>query len=381
MPHSNVQSYSRQSRQSRRLLRDHGTRGAHPGTAPAERGASDRHGWKVTASGKFFQSSFYGYSPKDGITGLDPKPDLDYDEIARVARREQPRVIVAGASSYPRIIDFEAFRKIADEVGAILIADVSHINGLIVGGVHPSPSGFADVVTSTTHKLLRGPRGAVILSSDRKIEKGGKQAAVADLVDKAVFPFLQGGPHLSAMASLAVALNEAAQPSFKVYAQNVVKNAQSLAGELIKRGFHVVTGGTDNHLMVLDVQKSHKLRGKDFARLLDQAGIECNFNTVPGDPLPPANPSGIRIGSPALTSRGFDVKDMQAVAAWIHSIAEDASEKNIRRVRGEIYDFCSDPKYSIPGLPPNSYKQIYGSIDWRSEWPFNLPAPAAQKIA
>ncbi|MGE0626396.1 MAG: serine hydroxymethyltransferase [Hyphomicrobiaceae bacterium] len=327
------------------------------------------HGWPVSSSGKFFHSCFYGYSAEKGITGLDPTTGLlDYDEIRKVARRERPQIIVSGSSSYPRTIDFAEFGRIAEDVGALMLADIAHISGLVAAKVHPSPSRHADVVSSTSHKLLRGPRGAFLLSSGRSIKVGEKDRPISDLIDRAVFPFLQGGAHYSAIAALAVALKEAAEPDFVKYAKLVVANARRLAKELQDRGFNIVTGGTDNHLMVIDVNKSFGFGGKQFAETLDRAGIVCNFNTVPADPRPPANPSGIRLGTPAITSRGFVEADMPAVADWIHAAARDESEANVRRIRGEIAEFCGAPRLKIPGLDAAALAGIMGSFDWRSEF-------------
>lgn len=326
------------------------------------------HGWKITASGKFFDSCFYGYAPDAGVAGIDPDTGLlDYSVIEEIAKRERPKLIIAGASSYPRIIDFEAFKSIADSVGAILLADIAHINGLIIGGAHPSPAGHADVVTSTSHKLLRGPRGAFILSSDRIVNKNGKDRAIADLIDQAVFPGLQGGAHFSAVAALGVALKEAGGESYKEYTHQVVANSKKLAEKLMSFGFNLVTGGTDNHLMVVDVHKSFGISGKDFAKALDKAGIVCNFNNVPNDPRSAIDPSGVRFGTPAITSRGFVEDDIEFVADCIHSVLRDMKDSNLEKVKREVAEYCSQDRLAIPGISQNVFKEVTSDKYWMVE--------------
>src|SRR5208283_3228560 len=231
---------------------------------------------------------------------------IDYDAMRDLARKEKPRIIVAGATAYPRIIDFKAFGEIAKEVGAYFLADIAHIAGLIVGGVHPSPVPYAGVITTTTHKTLRGPRGAMIMCRNE----------YAEAIDKAVFPGLQGGPHNHTTAAIAVALKEASTPEFKVYAKKVVSNAKTLADELLARGFSLVSGGTDNHLILVDLT-SKKVIGKKGAKALDAAGIVCNYNTVPYDPRKPFSPSGLRLGTPAVTSRGMGDGEMRQIGKWM----------------------------------------------------------------
>lgn len=228
------------------------------------------------------------------------------DQVRDLARRERPKVIVCGGTAIPRTIDFPAFAQVADEVGAVLVADIAHIAGLVAGGAHPSPVGYAPVITTTTHKTLRGPRGAMILST----------GAHADALDKAVFPGLQGGPHNHTTAAIAVALHEASQPGFRDYAHAVVANATTLAEELAARGFDLVSGGTDNHLLLIDLT-GKGVAGKPVAKALDRAGLVVNYNTVPEDPRPPFNPSGIRIGTPAITTRGMTETDMRTIAGII----------------------------------------------------------------
>jgi glycine hydroxymethyltransferase len=326
------------------------------------------HGWKITASGRIFNPIFYGYAPDSGVFGIDPDTGLlDYSVIEEIARKEKPQLIIAGASSYPRTIDFESFGRIADSVGAILMADIAHINGLIVGGVHPSPAGHADVVTSTSHKLLRGPRGAFVLSSDRQIERNGKMAAIADLIDQAVFPRLQGGAHFSAVAALGVALKEASSDSFKKYARQVLANSRALAEKLMNSGFELVTGGTDNHLMVIDVHKSLGVSGKTLAKALDKAGIVCNFNTVPNDPRSATDPSGVRFGTPAITSRGFVEEDMEFIAQCVLSVSRDSSDGNLEKVRHEVAAFCSQDRLAIPGVTKDVFREVTTKKYWMVE--------------
>jgi len=259
------------------------------------------HGWGVSVTGKWFRPVRYGVRRDTGR--------IDMDHVRDVARSERPKLIICGGTAIPRTIDFPAFAEIADEVGAILVADIAHIAGLIAGGAHPSPVGHAPVITTTTHKTLRGPRGAMILST----------AQYADALDKAVFPGLQGGPHNHTTAAIAVALHEASQPDFRDYANAVVANAKALAGELIAHGFDLVSGGTDNHLILIDLTNKD-VGGKPVAKALDRAGIVVNYNTVPEDPRPPFNPSGIRLGTPAVTTRGMTEIDMRAVAGLIDRV-------------------------------------------------------------
>ena len=270
------------------------------------------HGWGVSVTGKWFRSVRYGVRRDTGR--------VDMDEVRDLAKQEQPKIIFCGGTAIPRTIDFAAFAEIADEVDAVLVADIAHIAGLIAGGAHPTPVGHAPVITTTTHKSLRGPRGAMILST----------AAHADALDKAVFPGLQGGPHNHTTAGIAVALHEASQPGFRDYAHAVVTNAKALADELDACGFDLVSGGTDNHLILIDLTNKG-VGGKPVAKALDQAGIVVNYNTVPDDPRPPFNPSGIRLGTPAVTTRGMTETDMRTIARLINRVvdavaAEDSSE-------------------------------------------------------
>ena len=271
------------------------------------------HGSPVNMSGKYFHIVPYGVRKED--------ERIDYDELERIAKECQPKLIVAGASAYARIIDFERMANIAHSVGAYLMVDIAHIAGLVAAGLHPSPVPYADVVTTTTHKTLRGPRGGMILCKDAEF---GKQ------FNKAIFPGIQGGPLMHVIAAKAVALGEALQPSFKAYAEQVVKNAAVLADELTKDGFRIVTGGTDNHLMLVDLTSKH-LTGKEAQNLLDEVNITVNKNTIPFEPLSPFVTSGIRLGSPALTTRGFKEADMKEVAdiiALVLDHPEDAAKKD-----------------------------------------------------
>ncbi|HOQ05300.1 MAG TPA: serine hydroxymethyltransferase [Anaerohalosphaeraceae bacterium] len=280
------------------------------------------HGWKVSYTGKFFKSVQYELDPSTGR--------LDYDRIEQLAKEHRPKILISGSSAYPRQIDFAQFDRIAKAVGAYHICDMAHIAGLVAGGVHMSPIPYADVVTTTTHKTLRGPRGGMILFK--------QQHAAA--VNKSVFPGLQGGPHMHTISALAVALKEAALPSFKDYARQIVKNAKRLAERLLEYGFNLVSGGTDNHLILIDL-RNKGLAGKPLAKALDRAHIECNYNSVPGDTAPPFNPSGLRLGTPATTTRGMKEEQMDQIALWIKTVAENLdNESVIEKVGREVRDLC-----------------------------------------
>jgi glycine hydroxymethyltransferase len=293
------------------------------------------HGWPVSATGKWFRSVQYGVRADTGR--------LDLDEVRDVARRERPKLIFCGGTAIPRTIDFPAFAEIATEVGAVLVADIAHIAGLIAGGAHPSPAGYADVITTTTHKTLRGPRGAMIMST----------AEHASVLDKAVFPGLQGGPHNHTTAAIAVALHEAARPEFRGYAHQVVANARALAEALTARGYDLVSGGTDNHLILVDLT-GQGIGGKPAARALDRAGIELNYNTVPFDTRKPFDPSGIRLGTPAITTRGLREEHMAPIAAWIDEAVTAAAKEDeaaLDRIAGEVRDLLS--AFPMPGWTPS----------------------------
>ena len=277
------------------------------------------HGSPVNISGKYFHQVPYGVNSEGYI---------DYDEVEKIAKECHPKMIIAGASAYARTIDFKRFREICDEVGAYLMVDIAHIAGLVAAGLHPSPFPYADVVTTTTHKTLRGPRGGMILSS--------KETADKLKLNKCVFPGIQGGPLMHVIAAKAVCLGEALQPSFKVYAQNIVMNAQALCTGLQNRGFEMVSGGTDNHLMVIDLRNMGKT-GKDVEKLLDSANITVNKEAVPDDPQSPFVTSGIRLGTPAVTSRGFDVKDCDETAEAMALIIKDP-EANFAKAEELVKD-------------------------------------------
>lgn len=295
------------------------------------------HGLKVNFSGTYYNSVQYT-TDKDGF--------MDYDAIHTLAKKEKPKLIMAGTTAYPRIIDWKKMRGIADDVGAFLAADISHISGLVVSGDHPSPVGIVDVIMTTTHKTLRGPRGAMILcngnpSNPLKKPERTKEN-IPSLIDRAVIPGLQGGPHNHQTAAIAVALEEALQPEFKEYGHQVAKNAQVLASELTELGFNLVTGGTDNHLMVVDLNNMN-VSGKEGERALSKAGITVNKNTVPFDPRSPFDPSGIRLGTPALTTRGMKEKEMRQIAHWIHdAISHHQDETYLENLHQKITDFTVD---------------------------------------
>jgi len=261
------------------------------------------HGHPVSVSGKLFKAVQYGVKPEDGR--------IDYDQVDALAREHRPRLIVAGASAYPRVIDFERFAKISAEVGATFVVDMAHIAGLVAAGLHPSPVPHADLVTSTTHKTLRGPRGGFVLAKKEYAEK----------LDKSVFPGLQGGPLMHVIAAKAVCFGEALTDGFKAYQKRVVENARTLADELMKKGFDLVSGGTDNHLMLVDL-RARQLTGKVAEEALHRAHITVNKNAVPNDPQKPWVTSGIRIGTPALTTRGFGTGEMRQIAGWIAQVLE-----------------------------------------------------------
>lgn len=264
------------------------------------------HGSKVNVSGTYFNIVPYGVNDEGYV---------DYDEVLKIAKEAKPKLIVAGASAYPRAIDFKKFREIADEVGAYLMVDMAHIAGLVAGGQHMSPIPYAHVTTTTTHKTLRGPRGGLILSSE--------EFATEHKLNKAIFPGIQGGPLMHVIAGKAVCFKEALDPSFKEYAKNIVDNASALANGLTSRGFDLVSGGTDNHLMLVDL-RSKNITGKEFEIALDAANITCNKNAIPNDPQKPGITSGVRIGTPAITTRGLNTSDMDLVAQAMTLIADDA---------------------------------------------------------
>ncbi|MGY6657682.1 serine hydroxymethyltransferase [Amycolatopsis sp. TRM77291] len=289
------------------------------------------HGWSVSATGKWFTPVRYGVRKETGR--------VDLDQVRELALKHRPKLIFAGGTAIPRTIDFPAFAEIAREVDAVLVADIAHIAGLVAGGAHPSPVGHAQVITTTTHKTLRGPRGAMILSD----------ADHAKAVDKAVFPGLQGGPHNHTTAAIAVALGEARKPEFSEYAHTIVANARALAEALVERGYDLVSGGTDNHLLLIDLTNKN-VPGKPAAQALDRAGIELNYNTVPFDPRKPFDPSGIRLGTSAITTRGLKPEHQTQVAEWIdRTITAAAGEEQsaLDTIAAEIREFLAP--FPIPG--------------------------------
>ncbi len=284
------------------------------------------HGSPVNFSGRLFEVVAYGVREDDGL--------IDYDEVRERARAERPKMIIAGASAYPRTIDFAAFSEIAREVDACFVVDMAHIAGLVATGHHPTPIPHADIVTTTTHKTLRGPRGGMILCREQH----------AKAIDTAVFPFMQGGPLMHVIAAKAVALLEALKPDFSDYSGRIVANAKALADGLMERGFHLVSGGTDNHLLLVDLRPSHdELTGKEAEAALEASGITVNKNTVPGETRSPFVTSGLRIGTPALTSRGMNEAEMTQVATWIAHVLEAPNDQDrITAVRGEVRDLCAN---------------------------------------
>jgi glycine hydroxymethyltransferase len=289
------------------------------------------HGWGVSITGKYFKAFQYGVRREDHR--------IDFDEVARLAREHKPKLLFCGATAYARTIEYDKFAEIAREVGSILVADVAHIAGLIAGGAHPSPVGKAEVITTTSHKTLRGPRGGVIMCDEKH------RAAI----DKAVFPGLQGGPHNSTTAGIAVAAKEAATDAFKEYAQRVVASAKALAERLLKHGFALATGGTDNHLVLADLSP-FQVPGKVAAKALDAAGLVCNYNSVPFDTRKPFDPSGIRLGTPAICSRGMGPAQAEQVGDWIAKIVKAPDDAQLQaRVRAEVKALCEG--FPAPGLP------------------------------
>ncbi len=344
MPHANVQPYS-------------GSPANHavymgllkPGETVMGMGLAGgghlTHGQKASFSSHYYTAHSYEVDP---VTGL-----LNYEEVRALAKKVRPKLIWAGATAYPRLFDWKQFRSVADEVGAYLACDVAHYAGLIAGGVYPSPVPYCHVMTMTSHKTLRGPRGALILTTaeplkDGRVTKKGAPITIAQAIDKAVFPGLQGGPHDHVTAGVAVALMEAEAPGFKRYAHQVLANAQVLAEELLAYGYRLVTGGTDNHLLLADLTPTG-ISGAHAQEVLDRAGITVNKNTVPGETRSPFDPSGIRLGTPAITTRGMKERQMRQVAAWIHEVLRNMdNEKVIGKVKREVHLFCR--AYPVPGI-------------------------------
>ncbi len=288
------------------------------------------HGWNVSATGAWFRAVQYGVRPDTHR--------VDLDEVRALAIKEKPKLIFAGGTAIPRTIEFAAYAAIAKEVGAIFVADIAHIAGLIAGGAHPSPVPLADVVSTTTHKTLRGPRGGMLLCT----------AAHQKAIDRAVFPGLQGGPHNHTTAGIAVALKEAAAAEFKTYAHQIVANAKALAAALMAKGWSLITGGTDNHLILADLTPK-QVSGKIAAKALDAAGMELNYNSIPFDPRKPFDPSGVRLGTPSVTSRGMKEPEMAQIAAWMDAVVNAPADASLHaRIAGEIRELCA--RFPAPGL-------------------------------
>lgn len=287
------------------------------------------HGSPVSFSGKYFTIVSYE---------LDKNGFLDYEKIEKLALKEKPKIIVCGATAYPRIINFKKFGQIADKVNAYLLADISHIAGLVVAGVHPSPVPYVHIIMTTTHKTLRGPRGAMLMVTEKGLKKDPE---LGDKISKAVFPGLQGGPHDNQTAAIAVSLKEASSPSFKKYGQQVVQNARKLADELVSYGFDLVSGGTDNHLLLIDLSNK-KVNGAIAALALEFAGIVLNKNSVPNDPMPPFYPSGIRLGTPAITTRGMKEAEMVKIASWINEAIGEVQGEELPKDKEKRKEFWKD---------------------------------------
>jgi glycine hydroxymethyltransferase len=311
------------------------------------------HGWNVSLTSRFFKSVPYTVDPKTGR--------LDFNFIEDLAKKHRPKIIISGATAYPREIDFEIFGQIAKKVGAYHVSDIAHIAGLVVAGIHKSPIPYADIVSTTTHKTLRGARGGMLLCKKEH----------ADKVDRAVFPGLQGGPHMHTLTAIAVALAEADTPEFAIYAKQIVKNSKALAAKLLEDGFNLVTGGTDNHLILIDL-RNKKVPGKKLAKALDRAGIVTNYNTVPSDPAPPGNPSGLRLGTPAITTRGMKEKECELIASLINKVVENIDDESvIEEVAKESLLLCSQfpvPEHFI--IPNKENLEALRASDRLTPWLF-----------
>jgi len=341
--HANVQPYSG-SPANQAVYRALGPAGTKFMGMPVPEGGHLTHGWHASFSGTDYVQIPYGPNPQTGI--------LDYDQIRQIARKHRPRMIWVGATSYPRTLHYDRFAEIADEIEAYLVADIAHINGLIIAGAHPDPVPYCDVVSSTAHKLLRGPRAGFILSrtEDRYHEKYHPHSKfnLAKRIDRAVFPGIQGGPHVQTIAAMAVAFKEAATEEYRQYGRQVVANCKRLAEGLLARGYQLASGGTDNHLLVMDFRKADHT-GKQAAEALAAAGMISNFNMVPGDHRKPAVTSGVRMGTPALTSMGMKEPEMDLIAGWIDTVLRNLNDAaTLKRVRAEVADLCS--QFPIPGI-------------------------------
>jgi glycine hydroxymethyltransferase len=329
MQHANVQPYSG-SPANQAVYLALAKPGEHVMGLGLPFGGHLTHGWGVNFSGMQYASAQYDVDPDTH--------QVDLNRVESLARETKPKIIFCGGTAYPRIWDYAGFAQIAASVGAVLVADIAHIAGLIVAGAHPHPYPHAKIVTTTTHKTLRGPRGGMILSD----------GTYAKELDRAVFPGLQGGPHNHTTAAIAVALKEASTDDFRSYGQQIVRNAKALAAALLERGFRLISGGTDNHLILIDVTP-RGITGKPAAKALHEAGIECNYNTIPFDPRKPFDPSGLRIGTPSVTSRGMGEKDMVAIADWIDRVLKVADdERALHAIRAEVADYCK--AFPAPGI-------------------------------
>ena len=311
------------------------------------------HGWKVSVTSRIFKSAQYTVDPDTGR--------FDYNQIEQLAKKHRPKIIISGATAYPREIDFEIFGRIAKDVGAYHVSDIAHVAGLVVAGIHKSPVPYADIVSTTSHKTLRGPRGGMLLCKAEHAEK----------VDKAVFPGLQGGPHMHTLTAIAVAMAEADTPEFVAYAKQIVKNARALAEKLLEHGFNLSSGGTDNHLILIDLRNKNVL-GKKLAKALDRARIVTNYNTTPLDPAHPSNPSGLRLGTPAITTRGMKEEQAMQIAGFINKVAENIdNESVIEEVGKEVLLLSS--QFPVPGhfiIPNKNNLQMLQASDDLTPWLF-----------
>jgi len=311
------------------------------------------HGWKVSVTSQIFNSVRYTVNPETGR--------FDYNQIEALAKKHKPKIIISGATAYPREIDFEIFGQIAKEVGAYHVSDIAHIAGLVVAGIHKSPVPYSDIVSTTTHKTLRGPRGGMLLC----------KAEHAERVDTAIFPGLQGGPHMHTLTAIAVAMAEADTPEFVAYAKQIVKNAKALAQKLLEYGFNLMSGGTDNHLILIDLRNKN-VPGRKLAKALDRARIVTNYNTTPADPVHPANPSGLRLGTPAITTRGMKEEQAERIAGFINKVVENIdNESVIEEVGKEVLLLCSHfpvPEHFI--IPNKNNPKSLQASDALTPWLF-----------
>lgn len=311
------------------------------------------HGGRVSLTSRFFKSISYPVNPETGT--------IDYDHLEALAKKHRPNIIISGATAYPREIDFEVIGQIAQSVGAYHVSDIAHIAGLVVAGIHKSPVPYADIVSTTTHKTLRGARGGMLLCKKEH----------AEAVDRAVFPGLQGGPHMHSLTAIAVALAEADTPEFVAYAKQIVKNSQALAEKLLEYGFKLLSGGTDNHLILIDLRNKN-LPGKKLAKALDRARIVANYNTIPSDPAPPVNPSGLRVGTPAITTRGMKEEQARQIAGLINKVAENIDDESvIEEVGKDVLLLCS--QFPVPDhfiIPNKNEAETAQTSDSLTPWLF-----------